>query len=549
MKKPIHKHPLAWITIVLAVSATLLYAKPWEKKNTQKQSNLLTNEAQQGTFVVGVTVDGKIEAERQTTISNNLSRSAVIKWVVPEGTYVKKGDKLIELESIELDNVIKSLEEKVASDKLLLDEAKENISLTKDEQEHNVKKAQHRVTEAEKNIERYKEGEAPQKKKELKGRIAILERDLVLARQKLEFKKKTNNDPSLKAPPYSQNEIKADSLKVQRLELDLDKAKSNLEMHKKYDHPQKIIKLQNVLIDAKMNLKRAKGSQTRRNLLAKSKYTTKKRIYKDRVAKLKERQEEAKLCTVLSDVTGKVNYDTGGRSWRSNNVEVEIGSKIASRQQLMVIPDLSNLIIKIGVHEAQYALVKKGQKATIKAASIPGVIFTGKVKNIANVSTRMHWSKPGVRTYDITIELDKDHPRINELRHSGSATVSVELYKSEGRIFIPTTAVYNRKTKTFCRKIVNGQPIEVPIKTGKRNDTHVELLPRSNDAKDIGISAGDKVVMLTPENLDSTTKDGETSQKVKTKPSSAKGKGKSKGKTTGKRPKRSKGGKPRRPRK
>src|SRR4051794_15558681 len=79
---------------LVAVFAAALFA--WPKP---KQGQTAYYEVQRGDFTVTVLDRGTLTAVSETSVRSEVEGTARIIYIVPEGTYVKKGDLLVELDS------------------------------------------------------------------------------------------------------------------------------------------------------------------------------------------------------------------------------------------------------------------------------------------------------------------------------------------------------------------------------------------------------------------------------------------------------------------
>ncbi|MCD6304396.1 MAG: hypothetical protein J7M21_05475, partial [Planctomycetes bacterium] len=297
-----------------------------------------------GPLVVSVTETGEVQAEKRTVISNEIAWPVIIKWLVDEGAMVHKGDKIIAFECKELMDEIKNLELAVTNARNAYLQAVENVDLETKEQDNLVRKATQAVEDANADLRRYIEAAGPVELSDANAAISTAKRDLALAEEKLQFKLKVNQDPELNSP-FSENEIEAEKLSVDKLRQALQKAISNYEMLVKYDHPRKIRDLKMAVEDARLALARAKHTARSKLMTARADRDAKKTALDMKEEQLRELEEDANKLIIRAEEDGLVVYDTGGGRRNPSNVTVAVGEKISPRQQLMIIPDMSTLLI------------------------------------------------------------------------------------------------------------------------------------------------------------------------------------------------------------
>lgn len=443
-----------------------------------------------GPLTISITADGEIESAGKRIISNELRRTVTIEQVVPENSLVPAGKTIIKFGCKDLLDDISRTEMDLVTDANVYTEAHENLLLKKKELAHKVRQARQAVRDAKDDLTRYIEGEGPLKLKDAESAIALAEQDLLLAREKLNFKLRVNADPKLKSP-YSANEVKADKLKVRRLELALEQAMSNRQMLVKYDHPRQKQTLADGVTEAELALERAGFTERIQLLIASATETAKKHKLESHRSDLQElRADEAKL-TVKADTTVLVIYDTGGSRWRPNSAEVKVGESIRPHQQVMIIPDMSSLQIETTVFEADKDQVHPGQRAYIRLNSKPGFVMNGRVIDVDKMPAERHrWENPDVKLFTVRVAFDEGTD-LKELTPGLTARVQIELARLKDVLHVPVAAVFTDREQTYCRRWKLGKVERVAVTIGRMSDKRIVIAE--------GLEAGDSVLLVDPE--------------------------------------------------
>ncbi len=450
--------------------------------------------ATRGEMLINSIETGSIQAERKKQIENELQWKVIITEVVDDGTTVEQGDKIIVFECKELIDAIVKQELEAASASNLLVSAENDLDFSIKELADKVQKARQGIIDAELTLKRYNEAEWPIKHKEAQGQVKLKESELKLAEGDLLFKRNANEHPDLKDnPPYSNNEIEADQLKFDRLELEVDKTKSKLEMLEQYDHPRDRREYGTKVSDAKLALEFALKEQKTRIMTEEANVNTRKsrlRMFNDELDKLKE--DAAKLV-VKADRAGLVIYKTRRNRWSQSNVVVSVGEEIKQRQLLMIIPDMTSLKVVTKVPEAIINHIKVGQEAIVKLDARPGEIVKGKVKKIPPMpDQRNRWDFRNTKYYTIDIEIDPEC--LDGLLPEMTADIELILDRLDDILQVPIAAVFSEGDQTFCWKVTGrSKRTKVTVKVGRSNETDVEILE--------GIAAGDKVLLVPPEGI------------------------------------------------
>jgi len=447
----------------------------------------LVARAQRGPLPVTVTETGEVEAERRKVIANELRWPVIILEVVEEGTVVKEGQTIVKFECKELADEIERQELEVTAAENSYIQAKQNLELQQQEMDNRVLKATRALDDAKRDRDQYVKHDYPIEFASKDNAVKIAEQRLVLAEDRLAFKKRVNQMPELESP-FSENDIKADELEVQQLRNSLKTARLELEKLQRYEHKRRLGDLDEAIADAELALRRAKLEREREMLMARSNERAKKRTYEMRKERLEERLEDQKKLTVKAEKAGLVVYDTGRGRWQPSDVRVAKGEKIQPRQQIMVIPDMSSLQIKTKVYEAIIDQVREGIPARIRLDSRPDVTLPGKVTRVAPLpDSQNRWLNPGVKVFSVTVGFDE---AVEGLKPGMTAEVEMELARLEDVLTVPIAAVFTERGKTVCYRRNGGKCERVTVKIGRMNDRRVQIVS--------GLAQGDEVFLAEP---------------------------------------------------
>ncbi len=460
-----------------------------------------------GVLVVSVTESGEIRPEKRKVISNEIRYPVIIKELVEEGDRVNKGETIITFECRELLDEIEGKKLAVTNAKNTYLQADENVELDKKEQDNLVRKAEQAVVDAKADLRRYMEAGGPVKIDDANSAIQTARRDLALAQDRLNFKLKVNADEELNKP-FSENDIEVEKLSVEKLKIALRKAVSEHGMLLKYDDPREKRTLQMAVEDAELALERAKHTAKSKLLTSETDRETKKVALDLQTRQLDDLLEDANKLVIVAEEEGLVVYDTGGSRWRPTETVVEVGAKVSPRQQLMIIPDMTTLLIKTKVYEAIIDQVKLGLKAHVRLDSRPDSVLAAHVVKVGVLPDSQHdWLNPGVKVFKVDIDLDEDVP---DLRPGTSAQVEIELLRLTDVLSVPVAAVFTEQEKTYCYRSANGRLGRVEVKLGHMNDTRVQILS--------GLAEGDKVLLNPPASAEGGVKQKEKEEEEEPQP-------------------------------
>jgi len=180
--------------------------------------------------------------------------------------------------------------------------------------------------------------------------------------------------------------------------------------------------------------------------------------------------------------------------------EQVLGTLQAAGSVIMEIADLSRMMLKAHVDEANIGPVRPGQSAKVYLTQQMDQPFDGTVERI-KLTRAIERDGTGYFEVWILVELpDEERRRIGRI---GNTDIEVETIRDA--VKVPSQAVLDRridelpkevadnplvdKNKTFARvvyKIVDGKAIANPVTTGSSDLTHAVVLA--------GLADGDKII-------------------------------------------------------
>lgn len=204
-------------------------------------------------MLVSVSEEGALRALNETVIRSTLEGFNRIIHLVPEGSYVEKGDLLVELDSSGLKDRLNE-QELLYQDRLFqLLQARGNLNIQRSLVESDIKDAELRVENAQADFEKYRDADAPLLIKTVEARSGVLAEQVRIASERL-----ARTEELFKAGNATRSELEADALSLKREQLALDQYQEDLRLIKKYDQPNQLRLLQSNVEQAKAELDRLK---------------------------------------------------------------------------------------------------------------------------------------------------------------------------------------------------------------------------------------------------------------------------------------------------
>jgi HlyD family secretion protein len=379
-------------------------------------------------------------------------------------------------------------------------QSKENLEVTKNQAAADVDKAQLALRFAKEDLVKYQEGDYPNKRKDLLGRIALAEEDVKRTEQKLEWSE------NLFAEKYlSETEVEADRLAAKKAKLDLELARSNLTLLDDYTYRRQIDQLTSDVRQAEMALERVTRKaaadlvQAEAQLLAREAEFTRN---KDKLEKLKEQIAKARI---VAPTAGTVVYATSAQfNWRGNVEPLDEGQEVRERQELIYLPTADTFLAEVNIHEASLKKIYVGLPVRLKVDALPGHSFTGKVSRIAPLpDARSMFMNPDLKVYKTEIHIDGGG---DVLRTGMTCQVEIVVEQHDDALYVPVQSVVriNGKPTVFVKEGEATLPRTVEI--GLDNNLMVHVLG--------GLKEGEQVLLAPPFGMGAEQENAEEQPKL-----------------------------------
>lgn len=454
------------------------------KAKVDRISDHPTFTVRRGPLRISVVESGTIKAREQVIIKNEVEGKTPILYLIPEGTLVKKGELLVELDASNLMDEKIDQQIRVQNAEAAYVGAREDLAVVENQAQSDVDKAQLAYGFAKDDLTKYLEGDYPNELKEMKSRITLAKEELTRAKEKWKWSKKLCDEKYI-----SKTELNADELFVKQKELNLELAQNNLDLLKNFTHKRRMVQLKSDVKQARMALERsvrkAKADvvQARANLEAKKAESERQ---KDKLKKIEEQIEKTKIYAPADGLAiHATSTQMGG--FRRRVEPLQEGQAVMERQELIHLPITAASKAEVSIHEASLGKVRIGLPVKVTVDALPGEVFYGKVASISPLpDARSAWMNPDLKVYDTDIYLDNNSKAVRT-GMSCKAEIIIEQHKEA--TYIPVQAVLRIGGQPTVY-VVNGEGLEPrQVELGLDNDRMVRIIS--------GLEPGE-VVSLTP---------------------------------------------------
>ena len=373
-----------------------------------------------------------------------------ILWVIDEGTYVKTGDKLVELDASALDNQLKSQRIAVAG------------------AESMVISSNAAVRTAEIALQEYLQGTFMSERTAILSEIDVAQQALLNAELKL-----ASAERLAAKGMFNKRQVQAEGFAVSNAKNVLESAKARLEILERLTKEKFKVQYESDIEAAKAKLKSDSS------------------VLAEEEDKLKDIQDQIAKCVILSPADGVVVHNNQYSS-RGGSAEfvVEEGALVRERQTIIKLPDPTKMQVKTSINEQNITLIAEGMAAKIKVNAVEGDMLA-RIKRVNKYPEPGSWFSSSVKKYTTYVEILAPAPSI---RTGMTAEVRIFVRQLPDALQIPVHGIYEYKGHHFCLRKSGDKWDTVEIKIGATNDKMVTI--------DEGLAEGDVVAMNPRKHLD-----------------------------------------------
>lgn len=397
--------PIRWwrrglFALLLVAMVAFAHALTPGAGSSRKNGSFETHTIARGDLLVTVTEQGTLESSDNTQIKCRVRGQSTVIWVIEGGTEVEQGDELVRLDTLAIEDAIA--------------ERTKYAHLTRS----GAERARADVVTAELAISEYLEGRYRSELMTLEKDLAIAESDLRNAQDMLD-----HTELLVGRGYVSELEREDKTLAVTRAELAVATKETEIDVLKRFTKAMELETLKGDLNAAKARLaaeeERAKMDAERRD----------------------QAIQELAYCVVKAERSGMVIHPSAAK-WK-NAPEIEEGATVHKDQVLLLMPDLSKMQVKVGIHESIIERVRPGMAARV---TVPDKTLDGTVSSVAEVTRPAGWWTGNVVKYDTIVRL----PEGEELKPGMSAEVELILDRHQDVLKIPVGAVVETVDGDFC---------------------------------------------------------------------------------------------------
>ncbi|MDP6442582.1 MAG: TolC family protein [Pirellulaceae bacterium] len=286
-----------WLVALLVVAGIVVGiaygAYELADATAEPKARALTREVKKADLVITVTEDGNIESASNVEVKCQVAGGTSILWIVPDGEFVKDGQKIVELDS-------SALEESINQQRITFEKAKS--AKIQAEKDYAVSKIA--VTE-------YLEGVYKKELQDAGAQIKISLENLRTAQNSLAYTTRM-----FRKGYVSSLDLESQQFSVQRAQLELDSANTAKDVLVRFTKEKNLQELESQRDTAESR----KDSETA--------------AFELEEKRLKRLEDQMRLCIINAPASGMVVYanERGGRFGSQQSVTIEEGAAASGRR-------------------------------------------------------------------------------------------------------------------------------------------------------------------------------------------------------------------------
>ena len=491
LSPPKRKWTSGIVAVVLAVVGVLAWPQVrsgWSQITTalipaQDQTEGLVREtAKKGTFQITVVEKGTLDSMRNAVLSSKVEGTTTIISIVPEGTSVKTGDLVCELDSSILSDKETQQEILVEKAKASLEQGREDLKIQEAQNESDIEAARLKLKLAEIDLKKFQEGDLVQQKNNIESQLTLAEEQVSRAQESYEYVQRM-----AKIGYKTQTDVESERIAVETQKINLELVRGSKRVLYEFTEKRNLAELEANVKEFGREIQR-KESTARAALAQKeAELRARKLTFDVESTKYDRLVEQIKSCKLYAPQDGKVVYANTRDGRATEQVLIEEGVAVRERQAIINLPDLDLMKVNARIHESRISMVQQGMSAIIKVDAFSEQTFHGIVDSVASVPSSTGGFGNNVKEYEAVIKITDETERVNKLRPGLNASIEILVERRDDVLQIPVQANVTIGARQFVF-VVHHKKVDLrSIKVGKTNSNFIEILD--------GLADGDEVVM------------------------------------------------------
>ena len=396
-----------------------------------------------GDFLVSIVEGGTLQAVDEVSIRNEVEGTARIIFIVPEGSIVKQGDLLVELDSSAAQDAVNQQQINVEKAQFAFVQAEQQMDIQKSIVDSEVKAATLKLEFAQSDLNKFLKAQALQAQRNAQIEVTNILEALQIAEERLQWSEQLYTNGF-----ETKGNLDKDRLAVSQGRLKLEQSQKALWVVETFDNPKAKRSLESAVQEAQENLDRVKLQGDRKLAQFEADVETQKRTLELSQAKLDRDKKQIQAARVLAPQHGLVVYGgSDGGHWSSESM-IEEGATVRNRQELIKLPDVSQMKLRVKIHESHINQVALGQSAFVVLDSMPDLRFRGEVMKVAPLpDSSGRYGNPDLKVYATEILVTDKLP---DVKPGVSARAEIIITNLPNVLTVPIQCVSPFRVRPAC---------------------------------------------------------------------------------------------------
>ena len=476
---PVRKPP-----VLLGVAAVVVVLLLWLLLRPAKSNGASTAyyEVKRGDFTVSVVEGGTLATVKEVSIRSEVEGTARIISIVAEGSYAKKGDLLVELDSAQATDQVNQQQINYEKAKFAVEQAEAQVEIAKSATNSDYIAAELKVKFARIDQDRYLQGQKA---------VDLIESSNKLVQAQALFLVNSNTykySTNLAAKGYeTKAKVDGDWLTLLNNQNSVIVASNGISMLKNFDVLKLEEKYASDLMQARQELDRVVSQNKRKMAQYVADLESQRNTLALNESKLARDKKNLAATKIYAPQDGLVVYQVSENRFSSESL-IEGGAVVRNRQELIKLPDLSRMKVTVKIHESHVNMIRPGLPAFVVLDSAPDVRYAGVVEKVAPLpDTQARWGNPNLKVYNTDIYITDP---LNDAKPGVSAKAEIIVTNIANTLSVPIQAITTYKGKQVAYFVNGSKPDPRPVEAGLFNTKFIEIVS--------GMKEGDRVLLSPP---------------------------------------------------
>jgi multidrug efflux pump subunit AcrA (membrane-fusion protein) len=478
------------VTVVVIMLGFIVYSSLKGEGDFESGQRVVDiHTVKRGDFKIKIPANGELTTSQLIEVRNPLEISGVINKITEEGTYVKKGDVLFQLNDDQIKQKIKDLDERMLDQKNRVITSEQSLAIAKSAMASDIDKADLNIEIAELALQAWREGEHIQneQKFQLKLQTTTINSERLVKRFE-EAQELVENGF------ISRDEYERDRIAMIESAAAVKEAEISLDVYKRFTSKQDEKKRVSDLDQASSEKGRVKQRHQAEMVTQTATVDSDKSKLESSDERMVELKEQLNKCIVLAPTDGLVVYRSSMREGRGRDDQnpPAIGTNLSPNQLVILLPNTSQMVASVKVSEALSGRIKSGMPATVFSDAFPNMPIEGEVGSVSVMARDGGWRDPNRRDYTVLLMLKTD-PSMG-LKPSMRCRAEIELGLVNDVISVPIQSVFREGADSFVYVPDQGGWSQRKVEIGKASELAVEITG--------GLDLGERILLRKPDSIE-----------------------------------------------